>query len=398
MRLVKPAHVVIAVVAIGVVVFLARNTEWGEISLPAPLRGEAARDPFYAARRLVEALGATSGREQTLGATSTSALAVLSHWAWDIEATRRRELEQWVEGGGRLVVDATLISGSDAFERWSGIERVPFTPVETEEADDMEVVETAPRCEDLREIRYRPGGTENRLGYYEVCDFDDTSYLVATRPLEWGMRARDMLQAARTRIGAGTVTVVNGAPFHYRALFDGDHAELLVAALGLVPGDHVVFLSEEDYPSLAALVWRYGSPVVVACLIGIALALWRGAARFGPLVGPSERARRSLGAQILGTGRFIARVGSAAALHAAAARALDEAAGRRISGYERLARTEQMASIARAAAVDPATLAAAMNAAGQRDSLEARAKIAVLESARRQLISGSRWSNHGKRI
>ncbi len=46
-----------------------------------------------------------------------------STWGWDINSARRAQLERRVEGGGRLVVDAALITGSDAFEEWSGIAR-----------------------------------------------------------------------------------------------------------------------------------------------------------------------------------------------------------------------------------------------------------------------------------
>ena len=95
-------------------------------------------------------------------------------------------------------------------------------------------------------------------------------------------------------------------------------------------------MSEADVSSLPELVWRYGAPVVAVLLLWIALVLWRGAMRFGPLVAPGERVRRSLAEQIRGTGRFAVRVGGGAALVAAAQRALHEAAARRIAGYERL--------------------------------------------------------------
>jgi hypothetical protein len=381
-----------------VVVWLARNTEWGEVPIPTPLRGEAATNPFYAAQKLLESVGATSERRQSLGPTSTGAIVVLSTWGWDINGARRAELEGWVEAGGRLVVDATLITGSDAFEEWSGIVRERDEPVDPVDEDLFQAPEIVEPCSQMTEVGYENGRDGVERGYYELCNYDRASWLVpADQPL-WELRREDYYaQAVRMRVGAGAVTVVNAAPFVYREIFEGDHGELLTAALDLRRGDHVVFMSEADVASLPELVWRYGAPVVVVLLLYVALALWRGALRFGPLVAPPERARRSLAEQIRGTGRFALRVGGGAALTAAARRALHEAAARRIVGYDRLPIMEQAAGVARLAALDAGDLGAAMDPHSAR-SMELRSKLALLETARRQLVSGSQWSKHGKRI
>jgi hypothetical protein len=191
---------------------------------------------------------------------------------------------------------------------------------------------------------------------------------------------------------------VNGVPFVYRELFKGDHGELFAAATNFRSGDHVVFMTEADVSSLLELVWRHGAPVVVVLFLFIALALWRGAVRFGPLVAPAERVRRSLAEQILGTGRFAVRVGGGAALVAAEQRALHEAASRRIVGYEGLPSAEQAAAVAKLAALDAAELRAAMSASPEQHSTELRSRLALLEAARRQLVSGKQWSKHAKRI
>jgi hypothetical protein len=133
-------------------------------------------------------------------------------------------------------------------------------------------------------------------------------------------------------------------------------------------------------------------------LLWIALALWRGAIRFGPLLAPSEAARRSLAEQVLGTGRFVVRVGGGAALVGAARRALHEAAVRRIAGYERLAVAAQAEAVAALVGVAARELATALDAGQTARPLELRTKLSLLETARRQLVSRSHWSKHGKRI
>ena len=386
-----------------VVAWIASNTEWGEVELPTPLRGEAATNPFYAAQKLVETLGATSERRDSLGDTPNDAVLVLSTWSWDIDRVRREQMERWVEDGGRLVVDAALISGSDAFEQWSGI--VSETAEPDPDADPFQAPEVFEPCEPFVAVHYDADGGFEDSDDYELCNFDRSSWLEAadeSRAEDWLWALEDSehtwVQGVRVGVGKGSVTLINGVPFVYRELFEGDHGELLAAAASLRAGDHVVFMTEADVPSLLELVWRHGAPVVVVLLLWIALALWRGSLRFGPLVAPSERARRSLAEQILGTGRFVLRVGGGAALASAARRALHEAASRRIVGYERLGGAAQAEAVASLAGVNARELAAALDAEQSARPLELRAKLALLEAARRELISRSQWSKHGKRI
>jgi hypothetical protein len=387
-------QIIFVVLVLLIAAYLVLNTEWGEIEVPTPLRGAAATYPFYAAQKLVETLGATSERRDALGETPNDAVVVLSTWGWDIDRARREEFERWVEAGGRLVVDAALVSGTDAFEQWSGVshERKEIDPFDPNPEEAQQLFD---RCRDVTEI---PAANTATASEFEVCGFDRLSWLETDKRLLWALDDDGTLVAARVSVGQGTVTVLNGVPFIGRELFEGAHGEVLAAATGLRGGDHIVFMSEADVASLPELIWRHGAPVVAVLVLWIALALWRGATRFGPLVAPSERTRRSLAEQVLGTGRFAVRVGGGAALVAAARRALHEAAARRIVGYERLPVAAQAEAVARVARVDAAQLAAALSSEQSARPLELRAKLALLEAARRELVSRSQWSKHGKRI
>jgi hypothetical protein len=386
--------IILIVAAVLVAAYVVVNTEWGEVEIPTRLRGDAASNPFYAAQKLVESLGATSERRESLGDTPSDAVVVLSTWSWDIDAARRQSFERWVEAGGRLVVDAALISGSDAFEKWSGI--VHEREEEDPDRDPFRAPKIVEPCVQLDEVG--DDVDEASAGTYSACNFDQASWLETDARVLWGLRDEDQLHAARVAVGRGRVTAITAVPFVYRGLFEGDHGELLAAAAELHGGDHFVFMSEADVASLPELVWRYGAPVVAVLLLWIALALWRGAKRFGPLVAPSESARRSLAEQVLGTGRFALRVGGGAALVAAARRALHEAAARRIAGYDRLAVPAQAEAVAGLAGVDARELTAALASEQSARPLELRAKLALLEAARRELVSRSQWSKHGKRI
>src|SRR6185503_5946248 len=77
---------------------------------------------------------------------------VLSNWRWSLDRSRRQALEQWVEAGGRLVVDDRLIDPLDEFEEWSGIVRKfpPFDPDAPDDPDEEEKEEDAP-CRKVQE-------------------------------------------------------------------------------------------------------------------------------------------------------------------------------------------------------------------------------------------------------
>lgn len=372
--------------AVAFGVWVANNTHWADITLPTPLKGEALRNPFYAAQRLSDRLGAqtTWRREMTL--PPPNGVLVLSAWNWGVAVKRRQQVEQWVQSGGRLLVDSTLIGGEDAFEEWSGIVH------DAREADSTNVQTEYKRCRSLRER----AGARAQPAVYEVCELVFYSHLTTERSALWTLGDDSGTHVIRVGIGSGSVTVINGSPFRYRDLFEGDHAALFVAATQLRRGDAIVFLSEDDYPSIVALIWSYGAPVVICAVLVIGLLLWRGAVRFGPLAAAPQAARRSLAEQIRGTGKFLVRHGGAESLHGAAVRALDEAAATRAKGYARASAQERAATLARLTGFDAGALSTAIHHPNMRRAQELRRTIALLEAARRLIITERRQSPHGR--
>ncbi|HEX5109343.1 MAG TPA: DUF4350 domain-containing protein [Vicinamibacterales bacterium] len=372
----------IAALLVAVIVWIGNHTEWAEIPLSIPPEGEARRNPFYAAQRFAEALGASTSREHLVGGARPDAVILVSSWHWTLSAGRRQALEAWVESGGRLVLDQTVIGGSEDLERWSGIGR---RQADREQLETLFNDGRPERCRMLRQPGI-PADVASRTGYSLCYPGDQSSLRFTGRNPAWSLEDETGLQVVRTRVGRGSVTMINATPFGNRPLFEGDHARLFVAVTQLKRGDEVHFLSEEEHPSLIALAWSYGAPVAVLALATIALTLWRGAVRLGPLAQPPDSARRSLAEQIRGTGQFALRYGHGSALHTAIARALAEAAGRRISGYARLAPDERVAAIATLTGLDSGEITAAMNAGAPRRSRGLRHAIAVLETARRRAV------------
>jgi hypothetical protein len=376
------------VVTGALVYWIAANTYWAETTVPMPLRGEAATNPSYGAQRLVEALGARASRAQILGTPAPDAVVVVSSWNWNLSTRRRQDLEAWVEAGGRLVVDSTVAT-DDEFSNWSGIDW-------TERSEDVQKDDPEGPC--YRFGNDRPEGRSRAFDRpHWVCGLDLGLTLTTTRAIDWALDdPRLGRHALRVRVGRGSVTVINADPFRFRDLFQGDHGWLLAVATQLRRGDEVYFLSEGEYPSLLAIVWRTGAPVILLGLAVLGLSLWRGGVRIGPLAPAESPFRRSLAEQIRGTARFALQHDGGEPLHGATVRALEEAARRRVSGYATLAPRERVKALSALARVAPAPLDTALYDSRERSPHELRDTVALLETVRRALVRQKR-TGHGIR-
>jgi hypothetical protein len=229
-----------------------------------------------------------------------------------------------------------------------------------------------------------------------VCDVELFSALATIHAVEWSLDDETAgRQALRVRVGRGSVTMINAEPFRFRRLFDGDHAWLLAVAAQLRPGDDVRFLSEGEYPTLLGLMWHAGAPVVVLALAVLGLALWRNGVRSGPMGAEEPPVRRSLAEQIRGTGRFALHHDGGEPLHAAASRAVDDAARRRVAGWAALDTPGRVQALAAVAGVAPAALDAALHDSRARSPHDLRDTLMLLETVRRALISERKRTGHG---
>ncbi|HZD51837.1 MAG TPA: hypothetical protein VE175_02215, partial [Woeseiaceae bacterium] len=224
---------------------------------------------------------------------------------------------------------------------------------------------------------------------YSICVPVRLGYLTSTRQITWSVEAEGRVRAARVNVGDGSVTRIEAEPFGNYDLLDGEHAMLFADILELDRGDHVVFLSEKERASLLELIWTYGAPAVVLALLLTALALWRNAARFGPMAAPLDVSRRSLAEQIRGTAKFAVRVGGGRGLHAAMVRALHETARLHLRGYERMPAADRISAISRLAGIDSEELATARASKQHRSAHELRNSVALLDTARRRLMAGA---------
>jgi hypothetical protein len=377
--------IVLLLALIAFFAWIGSNLERVERRVPVGSKGEAATNPFYAAIKLSEALDASAQWDHLLTERPTDSVILLSSWNWTLSQQRRQRLERWVEAGGRLVVDDTMIGDLDLFEKWSGIGE-SYDDEDSDEARERpdpaqrELLGRflEPDCQPV----YEDGGKRG----FEACGLVQGRSLTTSRPIEWALRMGDSIQALRVAVGRGSVTVINGSPFVRREFLREDHPQIFVAATQLQRGDRLLFLTEEDQGSIFRLLWRYGAPVVLLMAGLVVLALWRSSLRFGPMTAPAETARRSLAEQIRGTGQFALRFGGGQSLHAATVRALRDAAIRRFPSFDRMPSEERVSVLAKATGIAAAELGPALNFSGPRSTHELRNSIAALEAARRRLL------------
>ncbi len=381
---------ILVLVVIGLfITWIARNTYWEDTTVRTPPTGPAADDPFYAAEHLANSLGAHAlWQRDPVSRPPPDAVLYLSFWNWGLQTGRRERIQQWVEAGGRLVLDGGVTGDPDAFEAWTGLSR--FYP-RIEKNNPAPHVATrqeyarGPSSFTFQQTSFGLQGSQ-RLPDLKICDVAQLSVLRSRNKNSWQLWNSELgMQAVRVNIGRGSVTMLNPILFNNTSTSQCDHAKVFVAATQLHRGDTVWFLTEDSGAGVLQLVWRTGAPVVVLCLALVGLWLWRTGVRFGPLAAPTEVARRSLSEQIIGTGRFVVRFGDGQALHAAQVRALVETADRRIPGFTRLESRQRTDAIARLSGLDAAALGEAMNFSGPRPRAELGKVLALLETARRHL-------------
>ena len=183
----------------------------------------------------------------------------------------------------------------------------------------------------------------------------------------------------RVRSDAAASPSSTPTPFGNRALLDGDHAALFVAATQLRRGDSIWFVTEERSASLLALIWQSGAARRAAAGGAHRCWLWRGSARFGPPLAPTELARRSLAEQIRGTGQFTLRFGGGRALHAAEVRALHEAARAAHPGLlAPRGHRERIEALAQLAGIDARRARRGIESRGPRDGRASCARDSTL--------------------
>ncbi len=395
--------------------WVVTHYRWVEEEVDEPPHG-AATDRLYALRQVLQAVGTTVDQRTSLEPMPPAgSTLVLASSLWDIFPERDARLHAWVENGGHLVVQQQTYRNDSL--RWVPLgfgqptpptangaragsepaasgpdgrrERVR-NPHRPDADQDFDAGRITPPCIDLSETAattqpaFVPGQP------YRACAFLGNVHPLHHAVPVWQLSGRDGTPAMRVQVGRGSVTAVSPKlVLDNLGLRRGDNARIAAAVLQAAPGRAVAILVAESREPLAGWLWHEARTPTLLTLATIVLGLWRLMVRFGPREAVPPPARRSMGEQVRGTGRFVAGL-DARALHAATRAAFEDAARRRVERWTSLddaARVPALAAaVAHAHAIDQPALLASLDIGGGATPAQVLAATTVLEQVRRALL------------
>jgi len=293
-------------------------------------QGEARRNAFLAAERLLARMGVSVRHVKTPGGLRElppSGTLILPDRRDSIAPDERRRLLAWVEAGGHLIVEDEDHRRPDPILDALAVKRKPTQN---------------PGSEAFLEIRlpHAPAPMKVRMHALQSLEAPQARFSVQ------GKAATHLVHFAR---GRGQVTVLNDLAFMRNGVVGtNDHAEFLWQLVRFQPDTAAVFVFDNPQKlSLAGWLADHAWPALAAAAGVLALWLWHIAPRFGPLAPDPEPVRRRLLDHLRASGRFQWSTGGAATLAESAreaalrrvARAQADFAG--LSGREREERLSQ---------------------------------------------------------
>ena len=421
-------RLVALLLSVAAAAWLIDNTEWVEGREPVPMSDELRSDGTVLARHFLQQLGWRVHKADNLQQMPPpGATLLLSARFWRLVGGDER-LRRWVDAGGHLVIDHTVLSDPPA-DGWLPTRLLP------READAKRVRDDW--CRVLSPVDGTAGGIGNDIGNDSAKDSSNDrsspsgfntcaraqARLQPSAAATWALHSPELgTEVQRLPFGRGRVTAfagnfafdaqnassafllpggikgrIDGAflrNFSNRGLLEGDNAALLAALVGVLggvrdqpqPNREVWFITRVQRAPLPLWLWQQAAPVLALAGVALVLALWRGALRFGPLQAEPPALRRSLSTQVVGLADFLHRH-QPAALHAASVRALRETALRCVPGWQRLKPAARTAALARATALPLAALEMAQEPHVPRDAQAWSQALALLETARRTLLA-----------
>jgi hypothetical protein len=383
----KRTHItsaIAAVLVVALVVWVAMNTYWAEVTVSGPLEGEAATNPYYSVQRFSSAVGI---RNRLIASISfpppRSGVLLINGIQDDFLHSRVESLKPWVESGGRLIITDDVLWANAAIQKWSGIAPGShLTQDEEKTARARRALDEDADCDPMTiKIDGVPTGEKMTL-----CAPDSGFEFVSKRVPAWSLSSVFGMQILRVNIGRGSLIVLPGpALIGNKSLLRHDHAQIFLTASHLERGDQLFILNVGRAETLLAMLWRLIAPAIVFFAVAVLCMIGRHLPRFGPLAPIPAAVRRSLAEQIRANAAFAWRTRKLGSLRTAVGRALDETARKRIASYATLAMRGRVAALSQLTGVDVKTLNAAMTEDAIGAAHVQRSAIALLEHTRRTL-------------
>jgi hypothetical protein len=377
------SQLLVAVIMAAAAVWIAMHTYWDYVTVDNPLRGEAVGNRYYTFEKLTQRFAIHARQVPTLR-TFPAADGVLlvddvRGSLLDIDA-----LEEWVAGGGRLLVSPGGLLSNARLRSWSGIGRT------SPRSDDADGAPSAPKRatgpdDDCAPYSERLAGRETGKSL-RACLGTMRVAFSSMRTPAWSLSNGYGFQMLRINIGKGSIAVIAcECLMGNRSLLRADHARIVFDSIPLRAGDHLDILNPGSAESLLALLWRLAAAAIVCALVAVGLTIWRNLPRFGRIAVPPPPLRRSLAEQIRATARFAWRTRHLASLRRAERQALTRSACLRLAFYERMDASQRVDALAARTGVDSGVVRDALSENPDGGAESQRTAIVLLEKVRRRL-------------
>jgi len=283
-----------------------------EQDIPAPLRGEASYNTFYALKKALVARGYDVQSRANLNlpamALGSKDTLVLGADVRTLSHEQVASLLDWVDGGGALVFSLPQDGYDRADDLLGALQIGIIAGYHCLEIGIADASKPSRRC----------FGVAFALAGSDAGDFDVL--------VEDGGNVKGSYVMGRSAYGDGEWFAAADLDFlHNDELGEDGNADLAWQVLGpMLHGGRVHLVYASDVPPLHVLLVRYGWPVLAPALLALLAWLWLRSRRFGPLLPALGTTRRALREHVDAAGEFLFRSRRARALYASVRRAFDE--------------------------------------------------------------------------
>ncbi|MBV8659076.1 MAG: DUF4350 domain-containing protein [Burkholderiales bacterium] len=269
---------------------------------------DARKDPHLAARRLLQSIGVRTQPARSLAEMlahpNTTGVVLIGRRNGAITPDQGEALLNWVEEGGILLTTVPLKRDDESSKdpiaaayqvqsqlavakRAQDIASMSSTPVNLVLPAPIAhplVLAAAPKNPPLPVILLRQGKD-------------------APQPLWQDAQGQHIMAFEH---GDGLVIVLDYDRFAGNELIRQDHGELLVSLVHLQPNRRsVTFVETLDVPHWQTLLWENAPALILSTALLLALLLWRGLMRFGPILADPTLDRRAVTEHIDASARWL---------------------------------------------------------------------------------------------
>lgn len=329
---------------------LYERLELVETSEKITLKGEAKKNPLYAARIFLNRMGIPASSKQSLQGLNalpeTNTVLIISSERSTLSRQRTDDLYAWIEKGGHLITLTHVdYDFSDVDAEYEEEEMISIDPLQA-----LLGVRTGERVSVLDEKKHFK---MNLKGAKHPLKLQGESFY----PIESikgflsddeVLKIKNKAFMLRRHIGKGKVTLVADLDFiNNRNIRKADHAEIFwQLAHGLGTPKSVWLIHNDEMPALWRLMWKHAWAFIITLMLMFILWLYRASHRFGPMIPKAAEDRRSLLEHINASGHFYWKHQQKAKLIASTREALNQRLAITYPGWKQLTHEEKITQLA----------------------------------------------------